>query len=68
LKVKADELSECKLRISLAESKADNSLKELEEKNKKLAHANEELKSSSSKSEKYAVWLLEGEIVVNRYL
>jgi len=57
LKVKADELSECKLRISLAESKADNSLKELEEKNKKLAQANEELKSSSSKSEKYAVWI-----------
>jgi len=51
-----DELSECKLRISLAESKAEKNL-ELEEKNKKLAQANEELKSSSSKSEKYAVWI-----------
>ncbi len=52
LKVKADEISEFKLRISLAESKAENSLKELEEKNKKLSQSNEELKSSSLKSEK----------------
>ena len=47
-----DELSEQKLRISLIEKKADDTQKELDEKDKKLNQTIEELKSISIKKEK----------------
>lgn len=51
LKLKVDELSECKLRININENKAENSLKEAEEKGKKLVLSIDELKASFIKKE-----------------
>lgn len=51
LKAKVDELSEYKLRISINENKAENSLKEAEEKNKKLSQSIDELKANFIKKE-----------------
>ena len=45
-------MSEYKLRISLNENKAENTLKESEEKNKKLLQTIDELKANSFKNEK----------------
>ena len=53
LKLKVDELSEYKLRISLNESKAEATLKESEEKNKKLVQSIDEIKATYLKNEKY---------------
>ncbi len=55
---KSDELSEQKLRISLVEKKAEDLQKELDEKEKKLNQALEELKSVSLKKEKYDFYFL----------
>lgn len=52
LKSKVDELSEYKLRISLNENKAEATLKESEEKNKKLIQINNDLKATYLKNEK----------------
>jgi hypothetical protein len=58
LNFKSDELSEQKLRISLVEKKAEDLQKELDEKEKKLNQALEELKSVSLKKEKYDFYFL----------
>jgi dynactin 1 len=52
LKTKSDELSEQKLRISLAENKAETQQKDYEEKNKRLVQTMEDLKNEYNKKDK----------------